>query len=118
MRITAAPEDFRKLLPVIGSSSRVTVPNLLGLDILPMLPRTWTEWTTFGTPFVNRPLVLDGEFGNLSYLADLAAADIHLVAGLGFSVPKVFVTAQDPPGGPVVSKGSTVRLKLRVASPS
>ena len=117
-RIMAAPEDFRKLLPVIGASSRVTVPNLLEFNIMTIhtvhfdftpgapLPSNYVDFTK---PFVSTPLVLDGEFGNLSYVADLAAEDIHPVP----FVPGVFVTAQDPPGGTVVSKGSTVKLKLR-----
>lgn len=124
-RIQVAPEDFAKLLPKIGQSTRTTVPNLLNFNIQsihtvafnfsPGAPMP-TNFVDFSVPFVNKPLMLDGEFGNLSYLADLAAADIH--PGTPFVPLAVFVTEQDPPGGSEVSKGSPVKVTLRTGPPT
>lgn len=121
-RVQVAPEDFRNLLPMIGGSSRTTVPNLLNfnlanihsvqIDFTPGAPMP-SNYVNFTKPFVNTPLFLDGEFGSVSYIADLAAEDIHPVAYVG----GVFVKEQDPPGGSVVSKGSPVKLRLRTGLP-
>ena len=124
-RIQVAPEDFANKLPKIGESTQTTVPNLVNLNVQTIhtvsfnfnpggqLPANFVDFTA---PFVNKPLILDGEFGNLSYLADLAAEDIH--PGTPFVPLAVFVTEQDPPGGSAVSKGSPVKVKLRTGTPA
>lgn len=106
-RITSAPEDFRKLLPVIGATNRITVPNLVEFNILPICAPG--QLVNLGAPLTGQGLVFSGEFGNLAYVVDLAAGDIHPVP----FVNGVYVKAQDPPGGAVVSKGATVKLQLR-----
>ena len=108
VRIQAAPEDLARLLPQIGNSSRTTVPNLVGFDIRPILQNQ----VNFTAPFSSQPIQFRDEFGTLSYVADLAQEDIQPVPFLS----RVFGKEQDPPGGSVVSKGSVVKLKLRVAA--
>ncbi|MGW7196161.1 PASTA domain-containing protein [Streptomyces chryseus] len=128
MRVQSAPEDFARLLPKTGDSmgsTRVTVPNMveqfpiatLGFSFRPphdlVVPPFPLEPLTAKTvPFTGEPIALEGEFGNLAYVADLAADDIHPPFEFGGTV---FVKAQDPPGGSVVSKGSTVKLTLRIS---
>ncbi|MFI1035961.1 hypothetical protein [Streptomyces sp. NPDC020951] len=130
MRVQSAPEDFARLLPQIGDSTRVTVPNMveqvpiatLGFSFRPdhnllVSPFPLEPLTAKAVPFTGEPIALEGEFGNLAYVADLAADDIRPpFIGLG-AVGTVFVKAQDPPGGSVVSKGSTVKLALRIGAP-
>jgi hypothetical protein len=122
MRIQSAPEDFSRLLPKIGDSTRVTVPNLveqfpintiLQSPFDPHGPTPPVFPPNFSVAFTGKQVLFEGEFGNLSYIADLAAADIHEVP----FVSGVFVKAQDPPGGTAVSKGSTVKLILRNGVP-
>jgi hypothetical protein len=108
-RITAAPEDYAKLLPKIGDSTRTTVPNLVNFNVGTIIDSS--QWPPMPSgPFTGYPLKLVDEFGNLSYVADLAKEDIHLGSW--------FVKAQDPPGGSTESKGSVVKLKLRVGPPT
>jgi hypothetical protein len=116
-RIQVAPEDFANLLPRVGSSSRATVPNLVNFNIHPIIDFQHLQPSVnlYGT-FTTQPVVLRDEYGNLSYVADLAAEDSHPPLVLGNW--GVFVKEQDPPGGSVVSKGSLVKLKLRTGPPA
>ena len=107
-RIQVAPEDFAKLLPTIGDSSLTTVPNLVNLNI------STIGAANVNAPFVGQPIRFSDEYGDLSYVADLAAEDIHFVP---FS-SATFVKEQDPPGGSAVSKGALVKLKLRTGLPA
>ncbi|CAM5508116.1 hypothetical protein STANM309S_03655 [Streptomyces tanashiensis] len=90
MRVQSAPEDFARLLPKIGDSTRVTVPNMveqfpiatLGFSFRPHhnlleSPFPLEPLTAKTVPFTGEPIALEGEFGNLAYVADLAADDIR-----------------------------------------
>jgi hypothetical protein len=114
VRIQVAPEDFARLLPGIGDSSRIVVPDLIGLGNLSRFRLSEGSFETFHfvdgvdtlNPFAAQPLKLRGEFGALQYLADLAPDDV--LPGTG----AVFVKEQDPPAGSVVSRDAVVKLKL------
>jgi hypothetical protein len=122
VRIQVAPEDFAKLLPRIGDSSRTVVPDLRGLGSLNVFRLTEGSITELSfhfvdgvdtqNPFTAQTLKLRGEFGAFQYLADLAPDD--MLPGLQSGL---FVKEQDPLAGSVVSRDAVVKLKLQHRAP-